>query len=29
MLLVLQTALLCHMFPGKVWGSELRARKYE
>lgn len=24
-----QTSLLCHMFPGKVFGSELRARKYE
>jgi len=24
-----QTTLLCHMFPGKVLGSELRARKYE
>ena len=24
-----QTALLAHMFPGRVFGSELRARKYE
>ena len=24
-----QTILLCHMFPGKVFGSELRVRKWE
>jgi hypothetical protein len=28
-LIELQTALVCHMFPGKVFGSELRARKHE
>lgn len=26
---LLQTSLLCHMFPGSVFGSELRARKWE
>lgn len=24
-----QTALVAHMFPGRVFGSELRQRKYE
>jgi hypothetical protein len=24
-----QTSLLCHMFPGKVFGSEMRARRHE
>jgi len=25
----MNTSLLCHMFPGKVFGSELRPRKHE
>lgn len=28
-LFMLQTTLLAHMFPGSVFGSELRARKWE
>jgi hypothetical protein len=27
--LAMNTSLLCHMFPGKVFGSELRPRKHE
>lgn len=27
--LATNTALLAHMFPGKVFGSELRPRKFE
>lgn len=28
-LFFMKTALVAHMFPGRVFGSELRARKYE